>query len=114
MKQLLHYGQDIMTGVFKQYDYGSDTLNIAKYGTKVPPLIDLDKVSKHIPIYLYAGDKDDLADETDVEWLKKKMGQRVKFTTLIPDFTHGGFSTGKYTGWTKSALNHIGPPSNKQ
>lgn len=109
---MLHYGQDIISGEFKQYDYGNDKDNIAKYGTKDPPMIDINGISKDIPIYLYAGDEDDLADHTDVEWLVTKLGDRIKKTTFIPKFDHGGYSTGNYTGWMPDALSHIAKPGN--
>jgi len=109
---LLHYGQDIITGKFKQFDYGNDKDNRAKYGTKIPPMIDLNGISKNIPIYLIAGEEDDLADKTDVEWLENTLGDRIKKTTFIPKFDHGGYSTGNYSGWIPNALSHIAKPGN--
>lgn len=68
-KQLLHYAQLIKTDVYKQYDYGSDKANILRYGSKVVPSLHLDQISKDLPIALFYGKEDDLADEKDVNWL---------------------------------------------
>ena len=107
MKELLHYGQDIITGEWKQYDYGSDAANIAVYGSKVVPQMDLEKISKDLPIYLYSGEEDPLADVKDVKWLTQKLGARIKNWDLIPNFDHGAFSTGKYLRWIELAMSHI-------
>ena len=37
LKQLIHYGQIIYSGDFKQFDYGNDNANIAHYGSTTVP-----------------------------------------------------------------------------
>jgi len=58
LKQYLHYGQDALFNDFRQYDYGTDAENIKRYGSTTIPIIDLSKISKDIPMYLYVGEED--------------------------------------------------------
>ena len=55
---------------FRPYDYGSGE-NVKRYGTKVPPEYDLTKID--VPIALFSGSQDKLADPTDVALLKKQL-----------------------------------------
>ena len=64
IKQLLHYAQIMQSGVFKQYDYGSDSKNIEHYGSKTIPIIPLESIKK-VPIAMYVGKEDDLGDLID-------------------------------------------------
>ena len=57
---MLHYGQSIATGDFRQFDYGAE-INMAKYGSEIPPDYDLSKVKA--PTAIYYGDNDFLADK---------------------------------------------------
>ena len=61
-KQILHYAQIMHGGVFRQYDYGSDSSNIDHYGSKIVPQIPLSKISSKVPIALLVGLQDTLAD----------------------------------------------------
>jgi len=107
LKQYLHYGQDALFNNFRQYDYGTDAENMKRYGSTTVPVIDLSKISKDIPMYLYVGEEDTQADMKDVEWLLEQMGDRVKQFTKIPDFDHTAFVTGKYVGWMPDAIGHL-------
>ena len=42
IKQIVHYAEIFKTGIFKEYDYGSDELNKAVYGSNIIPLIPID------------------------------------------------------------------------
>lgn len=55
--------------MFKQYDYGNEQENIERYGSKEIPLLDIGNISAELPIALYAGNQDHIADPTDVAWL---------------------------------------------
>jgi hypothetical protein len=59
---VLHYAQNIVDGAFREYDYGNDNDNIAHYGSKIIPIIHLADITKKIPIALFAGIQDPLAD----------------------------------------------------
>ena len=58
-------------GVFRQYDYGDDDVNIAHYGSKIVPLINLGRISTQVPIALLVGKQDTLADPSDISWLRR-------------------------------------------
>jgi hypothetical protein len=53
----------VTDGKFQKFDFGK-TKNLEKYGSERPPEIDVSKISK-IPIAMFAGNKDELADVTD-------------------------------------------------
>jgi len=69
-KQLLHYAQLISTGKFTQFDYYSDKENKKRYGTKKPPSINLDNIpDTKVPIAMFVGEFDPLAEEEDTRAL---------------------------------------------
>lgn len=59
-----HWKQTFDGGVFKAFDYGSKALNIVHYGTENPPVWNLGNI--RVPMRLFAGSSDRLADPTDV------------------------------------------------
>lgn len=80
-KQLLHYSQEVVSGKFRQYDYGFFG-NLKQYGTSKPPEYDLSKAN--VPIALHYSRNDWMAAEEDVERLAKELPNviglfRVKF-----------------------------------
>jgi len=65
----LHYGQLIESDNFQEFDYGTQK-NKKKYGQKTPPVVDLQPVGElGIPIAMFVGDEDELADVEDNRWL---------------------------------------------
>ncbi|XP_050303081.1 lipase 3-like isoform X7 [Anthonomus grandis grandis] len=78
-KQLIHYGQEINSGYFRQYDYGP-ILNLVYYSSLFPPSYDLSKIVT--PTYLYYSLNDWMSAETDVLRLCKNMGSACKGTIL--------------------------------
>lgn len=75
---LLHYAQILTTDKFTRYDYGK-TENKKKYGTEKAPEIPIQNISK-VPIAMFVGQKDELADTADNQWAHEKMGDKaVKF-----------------------------------
>lgn len=88
-KQLLHYSQHFNKPYFRQYDYGP-LENLAKYGSLEPPKYDLSKVT--IPVYLYLGQNDKLADSDDVGCLIEQLGNLADVYTVPYDlFDHNDF-----------------------
>lgn len=71
LRCLAHYGQIINAGKFQRYDYGYYD-NKKHYGQHTPPEIDLTHIHD-IPVALFRGSLDDLADHKDTEWLAKQM-----------------------------------------
>ena len=70
LKQVMHYAQDMAELGWYQYDYGSSSVNKDHYGPNKIPKIPIQNIKDKVPIYLVVGAEDDLADTTDVEWLK--------------------------------------------
>jgi len=70
LKQVVHYAQIFNLGIYRQFDYGSDKANIARYGNAIIPLIPLWNISK-VPIAYFVGLHDDLADPTDTAYTFK-------------------------------------------
>jgi hypothetical protein len=65
-KNFIHFQQLTNNGLFRQYNYG-EKQNIQIYGQKTPPNYDLSKIT--IPVHLYVGKYDKLADPTDAQHL---------------------------------------------
>ena len=62
-KELFHYGQIIDDKRLQEYDYGK-AANQKKYGSDLPPIIDLKKITK-LPVAMFVGKQDHLADPKD-------------------------------------------------
>lgn len=63
LRTLDHYGQTIKGGEMRRYDFGK-TKNQQIYGQAAPPIIDLTNIKK-VPIAMFVGTKDELADVDD-------------------------------------------------
>lgn len=84
--QIIHYGQLILSGHFRQYDHGLLT-NLIRYGNIAPPKYNLKKV--RTPVALHYSNNDWMSDGKDVAKLEKDLPNLIgKF--LVPDsrFTH--------------------------
>jgi len=103
LKEILHYGQTFETGIYKQFDYGSDKKNTKRYGSNIIPTIPLHDI-KHVPIAYFVGKHDDLADPVDTEWSYKKISTAFKYN-LYNDMNHYSFQVGKDMNYTKDVSN---------
>lgn len=86
---LVHYGQGIRSGRFRQYDLGPVS-NMLVYGNILPPRYNLQNI--RAPVALHYSSNDWLADVGDVETLHRSLPNVIgKF--LVPDsrFTHLDF-----------------------
>lgn len=65
----MHYGQLVHTEkeAFRRFDYYSDELNMQHYNQTSPPDYDLSAID--VPLGIFSGDLDKLADPQDVAWL---------------------------------------------
>lgn len=87
--QLIHYGQLIRSGYFRQYDYGM-VANLVEYGSIKPPKYDLRQVKA--PVALHYSQNDWLADTKDVQKLNAELGNVIG-SFLVPHkkFNHLDF-----------------------
>lgn len=74
-KQLLHFGQEVLSGRFCQFDYGTRQ-NTIIYGQEHPP--DYNLTSVVAPIILHYGSNDHLAHAEDVERLARQLPNLVE------------------------------------
>lgn len=100
-QEVLHYAQIFKTGVFKQYDYGSDEANIKRYGSKTIPVIPLEKIAK-VPIAYFCGLHDDLADPIDTKATYELIDTAFVYNQY-PKMDHYSFSTGYEHDWMQDA-----------
>jgi pimeloyl-ACP methyl ester carboxylesterase len=71
VQNMIHFMQGVQTDQFQMYDFGTPAENLRHYGQTIPPLYDLSSV--HVPVALYYGGNDWLADPYDVEWIKPQL-----------------------------------------
>ncbi|RZC38778.1 hypothetical protein BDFB_014338 [Asbolus verrucosus] len=81
VKQFLHYGQEMVSGEFRQYDFGDD--NQDHYGLSSPPNYDLSAITA--PVYLLYSHYDGLSAEQDVIRLCEGLGDTCKGKFLISE-----------------------------
>lgn len=91
-KQILHFGQLVNSGHFRQYDYGLEK-NLFKYKRSTPPDYNLKKVTT--PVALYYAHNDWMTTIADVHILMTKLPNLVK-RFLVPHkkFNHLDFLIG--------------------
>jgi lysosomal acid lipase/cholesteryl ester hydrolase len=79
MKNMNHFQQIMSRKQFAKFDYGKKT-NMKVYGTKDPPIYNLSNID--VPIRLYKGDYDKLADSEDVKRLWDELGSKNQVNTI--------------------------------
>jgi lysosomal acid lipase/cholesteryl ester hydrolase len=72
-----HYAQEISSDKFERYDFGL-TANLRIYGQKTPPEIDISVIDK-VPVAMFVGKQDTLADMEDAKWAAKNIPSTVHF-----------------------------------
>lgn len=87
-----HWKQALNTGKFQAYDYGSARENEAVYGTPYPPQWNLNQIRQ--PMRLIAGNSDELADLTDVNYLWDSLVPEVKTFLRVYNAGHCTFMWG--------------------
>jgi len=68
VKNMAHWAQQTSEGTYGMFDYGYAG-NMQHYGQPTPPQYDLQKFPKFLPVAIFAGGEDYLADPTDVATL---------------------------------------------
>ncbi|KAK5978735.1 hypothetical protein GCK32_008193 [Trichostrongylus colubriformis] len=90
---LLHWIQMVKTGSVAMLDLG-EKRNLATYGQKIPPSYEFRNIST-IPIYLFAGGNDILANNQDINgFLLPRIGSSVQLNVHLPDYNHLDFIWG--------------------
>lgn len=89
-RNIVHYAQAIVDQKFQYFDYGV-VENLKKYHSRLPPPYNLTQMS--VPVAVFWGDRDKLADPTDVQWLLSQM-PNVVLNKKIDNYAHGDFVWG--------------------
>ncbi|KAG8366782.1 hypothetical protein BUALT_Bualt16G0003500 [Buddleja alternifolia] len=96
-KNLVHMSQTVRDGVLSKYDYGNANFNLEHYGETRPPVYDLSKIPRDLPLFLSYGGQDALSDVKDVSSLldSLKLHDVDKLhVQYIKDFAHADFIMG--------------------
>ncbi|XP_071131968.1 gastric triacylglycerol lipase-like [Mytilus edulis] len=80
VKNILHYGQSVLSGKFQMFDYGSSKANMEHYNQTTAPLYDASLMKNNVS--LYTGGHDILADPKDVKDLIKKLPNIYRHTDI--------------------------------
>jgi len=94
---LFHYAQIMNAEKFLQYDFGDPAANKRIYGQTTPPEIDMTKV-EGVPVAMFVGTKDELADILDNRWLRDQLGKAVVHYDEY-NMGHLTFMVGKDASW---------------
>jgi len=89
---LMHWMQNIRNDSFSKFDYGEEG-NMAHYGQPTPPSYNIGNLT--MPIALFSGSQDALADPTDVQRLISELPpSSVVFQRNDEDYAHMDFTWG--------------------
>eukprot|EP01084_Bolivina_argentea_P145234 254597_1 len=95
VKNMIHWSQGVKHNKFQMFDYGTKEENEAHYGPQYPepPTYNLSMVT--MPIGLYSGTHDWLADAKDVEHLRQELpSNTIKQDVTVDGFAHLDFVWG--------------------
>jgi len=90
-QNVIHFTQMIKTGQFQKYDYGSGAKNQQHYHLNKPPVYDVTKMQ--VPVVMYTGDLDWLADPEDVKRLIPNL-RSLDHHVALQGFNHFDFIWG--------------------
>lgn len=113
-KELSHYAQMMVSGKFARYDYGKTT-NLAVYGSKTPPEVDIAGI-KSVPIAYFVGKQDALANVEDVKWASELTPTTVLFKE-IDNCDHSSYLLGKDMSFLQDVIplvKKFNPNANKK
>ena len=103
-RTFVYYAQMINSGRYALYDYGKRQ-NKKIYGTDEAPLVPIENLD--IPVALFSGDLDRLADPQDVEFISQKLGDKVVFQKEYY-LNHYSFVLAKDMSYFQDAIDLIG------
>jgi hypothetical protein len=86
VKNIVHFAQLVRSSAYQQFDYGK-VGNMIHYGQPSPPAFDISDLK--VPVALFTGGHDDLADPKDVERLLSVLpAEFVLQVHLEPSYSH--------------------------
>ncbi len=86
VKNMLHWVQGVRAGSFARFDFGAAG-NLLRYNQSTPPPYVLANMPASLPVALFTGSNDELADPTDVA----RMLQQLSTPPMVhnePDYAH--------------------------
>jgi pimeloyl-ACP methyl ester carboxylesterase len=89
VKNMAHWAQGVRSQSFQKYDYGSQG-NIKHYNQPIPPQYELEYFPKNLPVALFTGSNDYLADPLDVQTLLSQL-PITPYYHNEPTFSHIDF-----------------------
>jgi len=106
VQNMVHFGQMVRSGEFSMYDYGSKKGNFQHYNQTSPPLYHPKDMK--VPVMLFSGGKDWLADPTDVKALVPQLSNIVG-QEYYPTYNHMDFVWGVDVATTiyQKVVDHI-------
>jgi pimeloyl-ACP methyl ester carboxylesterase len=85
-----HWSQAVRSGTFQKYNFGP-IYNEKFYGTKEPPVYNLTNIPTYVPISLFSGGHDKLADPRDVANLAAQLPGGPDSWSKTPQYAHLDF-----------------------
>ncbi|CAL1393620.1 unnamed protein product [Linum trigynum] len=93
-KNLLHLSQMVRRGTITMYDYDNEGQNVKRYGQPSPPVYDMTRIPKDLPLFLTYGGTDGITSDKDVQILlgslKDHMGDKL-VTQFIDNYAHADY-----------------------
>ena len=93
LKCLDHFSQVMNQKKFQQFDYGASE-NKQRYGQTTPPELALRNANGKVPVGLFIGDTDELADVKDASWIPTQIPDSIVFNKIY-HYGHLTFMVGK-------------------
>jgi lysosomal acid lipase/cholesteryl ester hydrolase len=90
---ILHWIQGVLSPTFQRFDHGSEIKNLARYGSPLPPVYELSKLT--VPTALFHGGHDFLSSPEDFLRIRKEVpADKIVHVSYMPAFSHMDFTWG--------------------
>ncbi|KAG0587758.1 hypothetical protein KC19_2G189200 [Ceratodon purpureus] len=110
-KNLLQWQQGIRTNNFAYYDYGSSARNMQAYGRPTPPVYNVGRIPRRMPILIIAGGRDWYSPSQGIRLLLSQLQQQAILINLT-NYAHYDleFSVRRETDMYVPILRYLGGP----